>query len=102
MEILSIGSSQLVPAIDCDASSIKRNFGDRLVVKPDIFSDSNDVLRAQVRSRNGRLLRSEWQVLQMVRSPKDNNRWQATLPLMQNTTILIYIDSWTDAFGSCR
>jgi starch synthase (maltosyl-transferring) len=83
----SIYIEAIHPAINCNASSIKR-----------IVGDSYDVLRAQVRSRDGRVFTSEWQVLPMVH--KDNDRWQATLPLTQNTTILICIDSWTDAFGT--
>ena len=31
---------------------------------------------------------------------KDNDCWQATLTLTQNTTILVCIDSWRDAFGT--
>jgi len=94
----SIHIEAIYPAIDCDASSIKRIVGDKLTVAADIFSDSHHVLGAQVRSRCGRVPTSEWQVLPMVH--KDNDRWQATLTLTQNTTVLVCIDSWRDAFGT--
>ncbi|KAF8847811.1 glycoside hydrolase [Acephala macrosclerotiorum] len=94
----SIHIEAIYPAIDCDASSIKRIVGDKLTITANIFNDSHDILRTQVRSRNERVSTSEWQVLPMVR--RDNGRWQATLPLTQNTTIIICIDSRTDAFGT--
>jgi starch synthase (maltosyl-transferring) len=86
------------PAIDCGAYPVKRIVGDELTVAADVFRDSHNTLRAQVRWRDGRMPTSEWQKLPMVH--KDNDRWQATLLLTHNTTVLFCIDAWTDAFGT--
>ncbi|MHB1414239.1 MAG: alpha-1,4-glucan--maltose-1-phosphate maltosyltransferase [Chloroflexota bacterium] len=86
------------PELDCGRYAIKREVGDVLTVWADIFKEGHDVLSAALKYRR-------WDETAWGETPMtyvDNDRWQGSFPLPENTRYVYTIEAWKDDFGSWR
>ncbi len=88
----------LYPQLDCGRYPIKREVGDSLEIRADIFKDGHDKLAAVVKYRvKGE---PEWSEAPMRHF--DNDRWIAEFPLTENARYEYTIEAWHDEFASWR
>jgi starch synthase (maltosyl-transferring) len=86
------------PEIDGGRYPIKREVGDVLEVRADIFKEGHDRLAAMLRYR--RWHDTEWSEAEM--RLVDNDRWSASVLLADNTRYCYTIEAFPDVFQSWR
>jgi starch synthase (maltosyl-transferring) len=84
------------PELDCGRYPVKREIGDWLVVRADIFRDGHDVLAAALLFAPPNSAR--WREVRL-RSEGDD-RWQGAFPLDRIGRWRYTIESWTDRWAS--
>ncbi|CAN5683870.1 alpha-1,4-glucan--maltose-1-phosphate maltosyltransferase [soil metagenome] len=86
------------PELDCGRYAVKREVGDPLQVRADIYKEGHDAIAAAVRYRAED--EGEWRESRM--HFLENDRWGGTFPLERNVRYLFTIAAWTDVFGTWR
>ncbi|HEV2149470.1 MAG TPA: alpha-1,4-glucan--maltose-1-phosphate maltosyltransferase [Longimicrobiaceae bacterium] len=84
------------PELDCGRYAVKREVGDVVEVRADIFKEGHDAIAAAVRYRTER--ETEWREASM--RFLDNDRWGGSFPVTENVRYLFTVVAWTDAFGT--
>ena len=84
------------PELECGRYPVKREAGDELRVRADIFKDGHDKLAAAVlyRKKGG----SSWSEKPM--SFVDNDRWSGVFTLSENDRYEYAVEAWSDTFAS--
>ena len=86
------------PSVDCGRYPIKREVGDKLTVSADIFREGHDKLTAVVRYRTWN--EDTWHEAEM--RFVDNDRWEGTFELTENTRYLYTVEAFPDYFETWR
>jgi starch synthase (maltosyl-transferring) len=86
----------VTPSVDGGRYPTKRVVGDICVVEADIFRDGQALLRAVVKYKRKGALRFDEAPMREV----ENDRWQGSFLLAENTQYLLTVEAWTDRFGS--
>ena len=86
------------PEIDCGRYPVKREIGDRLEVRADIFKDGHDVIAAVVKHREKG--KRKWVETRMQVVNPGLDRWSAFFDLPENTSYEYTIEAWMDEYGS--
>ena len=89
---------RLSPELDGGRYPVKRIAGQDLRVEADIFKDGHDVVRALAKWR--RVGEAKWRETEM--RPLVNDRWTATLPLVETGPHEWTLEAWGDSFESWR
>ena len=84
------------PELDCGRYAVKREVGDWLVVRSDIFRDGHDVLAAALLFRAPGA--NDWSEVPM--EELGNDRWQGAFPLDRIGRWEYTIESWTDRWAT--
>lgn len=84
------------PLLDCGRHPIKREAGDWLIVRADVFRDGHDIIDAVVLYR--RPGGDAWREAPL--RPIGNDRWEAAFPLDRIGRWDYTIESWTDRWAS--
>ncbi|HET6232805.1 MAG TPA: alpha-1,4-glucan--maltose-1-phosphate maltosyltransferase, partial [Longimicrobiaceae bacterium] len=84
------------PELDCGRYAIKREVGDTLEVRADIFKEGHDAIAAAVRYRPED--EAEWREVRMAFV--DNDRWAGSFVVDRNVRWLYTVVAWTDQFGT--
>jgi len=84
------------PELDCGRYSPKRELGDWLVVRADIFRDGHDLLNAAVLYRFSK--DDVWR--ESALQPGLNDRWEGSFVLDRIGRWQYTFESWTDRYGS--
>ncbi len=84
------------PAVDDGRYPVKREVGDPLEVRADIFKEGHDLLAAVIRYR----ARDETDWREAPLRLVDNDAWAGSFTLETNTRYFYTIEAWTDVFGS--
>jgi len=84
------------PELDCGRYAVKREVGDVVEVRADIFKEGHDAIAAAVRYRTEH--DAEWHEARM--HFVDNDRWGGSFRVTRNTRYLFTVVAWTDWFGS--
>jgi starch synthase (maltosyl-transferring) len=86
------------PELDCGRYPVKREVGDRLEVWADVFKEGHDVIAAVLKHRvKGE---TEWRETPMRHH--ENDRWNASFSLVENTRYEYTIEAWFDEFGTWK
>ena len=95
-QINNVVIENIYPAIDGGLYPVKRTVGDEFHVRADIFSHGHDVVKAvlQIRKKGDK----EWTEIEM--KPLENDRWESSFVLTENTTYEYTIFAWRDSFLS--
>jgi starch synthase (maltosyl-transferring) len=88
----SILIENVEPQLDCGRYPIKREIGDHIDVRADIFRDGHDALAAVVQFRT--VAEDVWRESEMAFI--DNDRWGASFTVNANTTYLYRIEAFPD------
>ena len=94
----SVIIERVQPEIDGGRYPIKRIQGDILDVSADIFKDGHDKIAAVVKYR--RICDDDWQEAEM--RLVDNDRWQGSILLPDNTRYRYTIEAFPDVFATWR
>ncbi len=92
----SILIEDVQPQINGGRYPVKREVGDVLHVSADIFREGHDKIAAVVQYRDWQS--NEWSEVEMA--IVDNDRWAASLPLLENTRVVYAVEAFPDTFGS--
>jgi len=84
------------PELDCGRYAVKREVGDTVEVRADVFKEGHDAIAAAVMYRTER--ETEWREARM--RFLENDRWGGEFPVTRNERYLFTVAAWTDAFGS--
>jgi starch synthase (maltosyl-transferring) len=84
------------PELNCGRYPVKRELGDWLVVRADIFREGHDLLNAAVLYRSPQS--DEWSETSLRLGV--NDRWEGSFPLDRIGHWHYTVESWTDRFGS--
>ncbi|HTX02056.1 MAG TPA: alpha-1,4-glucan--maltose-1-phosphate maltosyltransferase [Candidatus Acidoferrales bacterium] len=84
------------PELDCGRYPVKRELGDWLDVRADIFREGHDLLSAAVLYRSPQS--DKWGESPLVLAA--NDRWEGSFPLDRIGRWHYTFESWTDRFGS--
>ncbi|MET0514067.1 MAG: alpha-1,4-glucan--maltose-1-phosphate maltosyltransferase [Nitrospiraceae bacterium] len=87
---------QVQPEIDGGRFPVKRVVGESVVVEADLFADGHDVAGGAVRYRHDD--DPEWQ--EVVLAHVDNDRWQATFPVVKMGRYRYQLMGWIDHFAT--
>ncbi|WP_293779695.1 maltotransferase domain-containing protein [uncultured Oxalicibacterium sp.] len=93
-----IAIEQVAPVVDSGRFPAKRIAGSHIEVEADIFGDGHDKLAAAVLWRPAD--DKQWQEVTM--HLRDNDRWQAVLPLQRIGRHLFAVHAWRDHFATFR
>jgi starch synthase (maltosyl-transferring) len=88
----SILIENVEPQLDCGRYPIKREIGDHIDVRADIFRDGHDALAAVVQFRT--VAEELWRESEMAFI--DNDRWGTSFTVKANTTYLYRIEAFPD------
>jgi starch synthase (maltosyl-transferring) len=94
----SIIIERVWPEIDCGRYPVKREVGDVLTVSADIFREGHDHIAAVLRYRR-------WDDVDWLEAEMhfvDNDRWEGSFLLAENTRYRYSIDAFPDVFGTWR
>lgn len=94
----SILIENVEPQVDCGRFPIKREIGDRIDVRADIFREGHDMLAAVVQYR--RDSEETWSEVEM--SFVDNDRWGASFTVDENTRYCYRITAFPDPISTWR
>ncbi|MGB3681509.1 MAG: alpha-1,4-glucan--maltose-1-phosphate maltosyltransferase [Rubrobacteraceae bacterium] len=86
------------PELDCGRYPVKREVGDLLEVRADIFRDGHDVIAAVVKHREKG--KRKWTETPMEAVNPGLDLWAAAFDLPENTSYEYTIEAWTDEYGS--
>ncbi len=86
------------PEIDAGRYAVKREVGDTMDVRADIFKDGHDILKAVVMCR--RADSTEWWEAPMVEVNRGLAHWMGTLYFPENTRYIYTIEAWVDEYGT--
>ena len=92
----SILIEDVQPQINGGRYPVKREVGDVLDVSADIFREGHDKIAAFVRYRDWQS--DVWSEVEMTLV--DNDRWAASIPLLENTRLVYAVEAFPDVFGS--
>lgn len=95
-EINTVIIENVYPEIDGGKYPVKRTAGDIFRVEADIFSHGHDVVKAVLRIRKQG--KEEWTEIEMT--PLENDRWEGSIVLIENTTYEYTFFAWRDPFLS--
>jgi starch synthase (maltosyl-transferring) len=84
------------PELDCGRYAVKREVGDTVTVRADIFKEGHDAIAAAIWYRPED--EETWRESRMAFW--DNDRWQGTFPVDRNCRWYFTVVAWTDAFGT--
>jgi starch synthase (maltosyl-transferring) len=84
------------PELNCGRYAVKREVGDVLEVRADIFKEGHDAIAAAVRFRGED--EETWREVRM--RFLDNDRWGGRLRLEKNQRYHYTVVAWTDLFGT--
>jgi starch synthase (maltosyl-transferring) len=84
------------PELDCGRYAVKREVGDTVEVRADIFKEGHDAIAAAVRYRPED--EEEWRESRMAFW--DNDRWIGAFTVDRNCRWLFTVVAWTDRFGT--
>ncbi|HEU4457289.1 MAG TPA: maltotransferase domain-containing protein, partial [Longimicrobium sp.] len=84
------------PELDCGRYAVKREVGDTVEVRADIFKEGHDAIAAAVRYRPED--EEEWRESRMAFW--DNDRWIGSFTVDRNCRWLFTVAAWTDWFGT--
>ncbi len=84
------------PELDCGRYAVKREVGDTVQVRADVFKEGHDAIAAAVRYRaEGE---AEWRESRM--RFVDNDRWGGAFTVTENARYHFTVVAWTDLFGT--
>ncbi len=92
----SILIENVQPQVDGGRYPVKREVGDVLEVSADIFREGHDKIAAVVRYRDWQA--EQWSEVEMAFV--DNDRWSASIPLLENSRLNYAVEAFPDIFGS--
>jgi starch synthase (maltosyl-transferring) len=105
MSLPSTSSSVVIenvrPELDCGAFPVKRIVGEKFEISADIFTTSNDVIRASIKYRlaaEGASSSTPWSEVPM--SFFENDRWTGSFVLEKIGTYEYTIEAWIDRISS--
>jgi starch synthase (maltosyl-transferring) len=84
------------PELDCGRYAIKREMGDTVQVRADLFKEGHDALSAAIRYRPED--EAEWREAPLTFW--DNDRWSGEFTVDRNCRWLYTVAAWTDWFGT--
>ena len=84
------------PELDCGRYAVKREVGDELEVRADIFKEGHDAISAAIRYR----VEDDDSWSESSMHFVDNDRWSGSFLLDRNARYEYTIIAWTDWFGS--
>ena len=84
------------PELDCGLYAVKREVGDTVTVRADIFKEGHDAIAAAVWYRPED--EKAWRESRM--KFWDNDRWEGTFSVDRNCRWYFTVVAWTDAFGT--
>ena len=84
------------PELDCGQYAVKREVGDTVTVRADIFKEGHDAIAAAVWYRPED--EETWRESRM--KFWDNDRWEGTFSVDRNCRWYFTVVAWTDAFGT--
>jgi starch synthase (maltosyl-transferring) len=84
------------PELDCGRYAVKREVGDTVTVRADIFKEGHDAIAAAIWYRPED--EETWRESRMAFW--DNDRWQGTFAVDRNCRWYFTVVAWTDAFGT--
>jgi starch synthase (maltosyl-transferring) len=84
------------PELDCGRYAVKREVGDTVTVRADIFKEGHDAIAAAVWYRAED--EETWHESRMRHW--DNDRWEGTFAVDRNCRWYFTVVAWTDAFGT--
>jgi starch synthase (maltosyl-transferring) len=88
------------PELDCGRYPVKREVGDRLEVRADIFKDGHDVLSALLKHRERGA--ATWSETPMEPLNPGLDLWAGSFDLPKNATYEYTIEAWHDEFETWR
>ncbi len=88
------------PEIECGRYPVKREVGDRMEVRADIFKDGHDVLSAVLKHREKGARR--WTETPMVQINPGLDLWSGAFELPKNARYEYTIEAWHDEFETWR
>jgi starch synthase (maltosyl-transferring) len=84
------------PEIECGRYPVKREAGDELLVRADIFKEGHDKLAAAVLYRKKGKRKWSEEPMRFV----DNDRWGGSFALEENARYEYAVEAWSDTFAS--
>ena len=95
-DINSVIIENVYPQIDGGKYPVKRTVGDTFHVQADVFSHGHEMIKVLLRIRKQG--EKKWTEIGMI--PGENDRWESSFVLTENTTYEYTIFAWRDPFLS--